>query len=332
MPHVSRTTVPRIAIIGAGMAGVSCGQALQAVGLASTLFEKSRGPGGRLATRRNDAGVAFDHGAQYLTARGAAFEAQLDALQRAGAVARWLPRESPASAAHRHAWIVGTPGMSALLKPMIASLDLRTGVAVEALQHAADGWHLQYAGAPLAERFDIVICTAPAPQTRVLLAVDPLLQRALDAVEMAPCWALMLTLRTPLPVDFDACRFGTGAVAWLARQASRPQRDSPDEAWVVHASPSWSEQHLEQTADAVAIALQSEVAAKLGVPLPAVNFAQAHRWRYALTTRALGQPFLAGADGSLLAGGDWCLGARVECAFQSGVAMATAVIDRFSAS
>ena len=331
MPQVNQATVPRIAIIGAGMAGVSCAQALQAGGLVPTLFEKSRGPGGRLATRRNDAGVAFDHGAQYLTAHGAAFDAQLDALHLAGTAARWLPRALSASAAHRHPWMVGTPGMSALLKPITASLDLRCGVAVEALQREADGWHLQYAGVPLAERFDSVICTAPAPQARVLLAADPLLQRALDAVDMAPCWALMLTLRTPLPVDWDACRFDAGAVAWLARQASRPQRNGRDEAWVVHASPGWSEQHREQTADAVAIALQSELAAALGAALPAVDFAQAHRWRYALTTRALGQPFLASADGSLLAGGDWCLGARVECAYQSGVAMAAAVIDRFSA-
>ncbi len=321
------SSAPRVAVIGAGMAGVSCAAQLQQCGIAVTLFEKSRGLGGRLATRRNEAGVAFDHGAQYITAHTPAFAQYLERLRGAGSAAVWQPRRAATRDA-AHPWQVGTPGMSALLKPLAATLDLRTQHTVDALRRDGDGWQLRCDGIELEQRYAAVVSTAPAPQTRALLAIEPLLQQALDEVRMAPCWALMLCLREPLPVDIDAQRHDRGAIAWLARQASRPGHAPAAQAWVVHASPEWSTEHRELSADAAAYALQRELVQALGMPLPAVSFAQAHRWRYALTTRALGQPFLASTDGSLLAGGDWCLGPRVECAWQSGVAIAGALAQR----
>ena len=57
-----------IAIIGTGLAGLSAAQALHAAGLPVELFDKSRGSGGRMASKRSDAG-SLDLGAQYFTAR-----------------------------------------------------------------------------------------------------------------------------------------------------------------------------------------------------------------------------------------------------------------------
>ena len=41
-----------VAVIGAGLAGAACARGLQAAGVQVTVFDKSRGVGGRLATRR----------------------------------------------------------------------------------------------------------------------------------------------------------------------------------------------------------------------------------------------------------------------------------------
>ena len=43
-------TQPSIAIVGAGIAGVACANALAAEGIAATVYERSGGVGGRLAT------------------------------------------------------------------------------------------------------------------------------------------------------------------------------------------------------------------------------------------------------------------------------------------
>jgi len=321
----SQHRTPRIAIIGAGMAGISCAQALRQAGQHSTLFEKSRGSGGRLATRRNEAGDHFDHGAQYLTSRTTDFSDWLGALQSQGSVATWEPQLADSASANHHPWMVGTPAMNALLKPLASALDIRTQTAINALQRDGRGWRLLTESGLLPDTFDFVISTVPCPQARALLAVDPALRAQLDAVTMAPCWALMITFGTPLAVDFDARRFDTGATAWLARQASRLGHMGNNHAWVLHASADWSADQLDLSPDEAAALLLRDLARVTGRSLPEVTFALAHRWRYALTTQPLGLPFLANADDTLFVAGDWCLGARVECAYQSGVAVAQAV-------
>jgi renalase len=42
----------RVAVIGAGIAGAACAGALQGCGVDVTMFDKSRGVGGRMSTRR----------------------------------------------------------------------------------------------------------------------------------------------------------------------------------------------------------------------------------------------------------------------------------------
>jgi renalase len=326
MQHDRKTYSPRIAIIGAGMAGISCAHALQQQDLAVTLFDKSRGIGGRLATRRTDGGDSFDHGAQYITTRSADFSAFIDRLRHDGAAAEWQPRLG--TDAEHHPWFVGTPGMSALLKPLAEKLDIRLSTTVSTLEKSGNAWQLHRADGALSEPYDVVISTAPPVQTRALFADDPLMQTSLDAVSMAPCWTLMIAFTAPLDVDFDARRFDTGAISWLARQASRPEHGGNLNAWVVHAGAEWSAEHLELTPEQAAGAMQQELARTVGQASPDTIFVQAHRWRYAMTTQALGQPFLANTDRSLFAGGDWCLGASVECAYQSGVAIAEAVSKR----
>ena len=66
----------------------------------------------------------------------------------------------------------------------------------------------------------------------------------------------------------------------------------------------------------------------LGIAIPKIDYVSAHRWRYALTTVPLGEPYLSADDGTLFIGGDWCLGGRVEYAFESGHAIAEALIRR----
>ena len=68
-----------VAVIGAGIAGLACAATLARAGIGVTLFEKSRRPGGRVATRRVE-GLSFNHGAQFATAHGPDFAALLAGL------------------------------------------------------------------------------------------------------------------------------------------------------------------------------------------------------------------------------------------------------------
>ena len=306
----------RIAIIGAGMAGLACAQALRVAGHAPVLFDKGRGPGGRMATRRiaTAAGEAmFDHGAQYFTVRDAGFQAQVAAWAADGVVARW-------AAAGAEAW-VGTPGMNAPVKQLAQACDVQWSARVDALRPADGAWRLQGEGLD-AGAFDAVLLAVPSENAAPLLqSWAPDMAARAVATPALPCWTVMAAFTARVDFAADIIR-DQGAVGWAARNSAKPGRTGP-EAWVIQAGPEWSAAHLEETPDAVVPQLLGAFAHCVGGTLPEVLASVAHRWRYA-RSGAAGDGMLW--DGGLRLGvcGDWLLGPRVELAWVSGTRLAGA--------
>lgn len=323
----TKSHAPRTAVIGAGVAGIACANALQGNGLRITVLEKSRGLGGRLATRRVDEGVTFDHGAQYFTARSPEFRRMAEQSIAQGCVDYWRPEHCETQPSAGRDWLIGVPTMNALIKPLAEGVDIRLNREVAAVVRDGRGWRVHYSNDCDSTFFDRVVCTAPAPQAAVLFRDEPGIARSLAKVSVAPCWALMISFAAPFDPGFEARKFTCGDVAWVARNSSKPGRSTENDCWVLHASPTWSQRHLEQDRERIAPMMIDLLADLANVPLPECVHISAHRWRYALTTNALGAPFLCSSDRSLFLGGDWCLGARIESAYESGRAMAKALVE-----
>ena len=310
----------RIAIVGAGMAGMSCGQRLSRLGHEVRLFDKGRGPGGRMATRRMEDGgttLHFDHGAQYFTARDPRFVEQVAHWEASGVAARW-------AAAGDDAW-VGTPAMNAPLKAMAGELGVQFGTRIEQLVRDGEGWQIDGEGAPDA-RFDAVLVAVPAEQAGPLLQPHaPAMATLADQTASDPCWTLMAGFEAPLALVQDTLR-QRGPIGWAARNNAKPGRAS-EECWVVQASPEWSRAHLEEDAETVAAALLAELAEANGSPLPRQLGATAHRWRFARSGTA-GEEALWDAEQRIGVCGDWLIGPRVEAAYISGLLLAEAVGGR----
>ncbi|MDJ0640414.1 MAG: FAD-dependent oxidoreductase [Paracoccaceae bacterium] len=308
---------PRIAIIGAGLAGLTCARELAAQGIDPVIFDKGRGLGGRLSTRRAEGGFQFDHGARYLTARGEDFASLLLAAETAGAVARWHVEEGEAV-------FVGIPGMTGLAKFMADGLNIRKAVRITHVREAEGGWRLEWKEG--AEVFDRVVITAPSPQTIALLAEDHPIRRSIESVGMDPCLALMVGMspdeRVPPTIQLQP----SDDLSWVVLDSTKPGRpDVP--CLVAHASPDWSRRHLELEMTEIAQRMLPLVSQALGTRLTEdLPYLSAHRWRYALVSKPLGQPFLVDKTQTLFAGGDWCLGARAEDAWTSGKAVASTVL------
>ncbi|MCD1590939.1 NAD(P)-binding protein [Qipengyuania citrea] len=306
----------RIAIVGAGMAGLSCGQRLSRLGHEVRLFDKGRGPGGRMATRRMEDGgttLHFDHGAQYFTARDPRFVEQVAHWEASGVAARW-------AAAGDDAW-VGTPAMNAPLKAMAGELGVQFGTRIEQLVRDGEGWQIDGEGAPDA-RFDAVLVAVPAEQAGPLLQPHaPAMATLADQTASDPCWTLMAGFEAPLALVQDTLR-QRGPIGWAARNNAKPGRAS-EECWVVQASPEWSRAHLEDNAETVAAALLAELAEANGSPLPRQLGATAHRWRFARSGTA-GEEALWDAEQRIGVCGDWLIGPRVEAAYMSGLLLAEA--------
>lgn len=312
----------RIAVIGAGMAGLSCADGLVHTGHEVTVLDKGRGPGGRMSTRRvaTPAGeIALDHGAQYFTARSPGFRQQVDAWAAQGVVASW-PLPDPA------AWI-GTPGMNAVIKAMAAGRDVRWRVQVDRIERDGDGWRL-HAGGDVLDGFDAVVLAIPAEQAVPFLSLhDFTMAREAMLARSQPCWTALFAFDRVLPGSADMIR-DTGNIGWAVRNSCRPGRagDAEVEGWVVQARPEWSQAHLEDDADSVAQALLAELSDALGAPVPQPTVSMGHRWRYAMSA-GLGHGALWNERIGLGVCGDWLLGPRVECAWLSGQQLARAMVE-----
>jgi hypothetical protein len=310
----------RVAVVGAGISGLACARELAAAGVAVTVFEKSRGSGGRLATRRADP-YAFDHGAQYFTVRDERFAEEVARWQGAHAVAAFPGpvvsiRSGRAQPTNPHRRFVGVPGMSAIGRLLAAGLDLRHATAVTALAFSGTGWDVLGEHGRVLGTFDRVVVAVPAPQAAALLAPSPSLAALARSCEMSPCWAVMAAFDHRLPFEWDGAFVEDAPLAWVMRDGAKPGRPGA-ECWVLHAGPAWTREHLEQDKSFIPAPLLDVFAQVTGVIARPVHV-EAHRWRYALPEEPLTLPYLLDDGAGLAACGDWCGGPRVEGAWLSG--------------
>lgn len=323
----------KIAIVGGGIAGLACARVLAERGHAVTVFDKGRKAGGRLSTRRFE-GLAFDHGAQYFTARDPDFVAQLDQLVAAGHVQPW--RGTITVLGEGALWcetiaardrFVGVPGMSGVARGLAEDLHVvaQTRVAAVAFRRRkGEGpWRLRSVDGDDLGGFDRVVIAVPSGQAVDLLASAPGLAEAAASCRMSKCLVAMMGVARPLPLEWDGAFVQGRAVSWIGRNSSKPDRPRPPgpECWVVHGSPGWSEANFDAPPEEFAETLKREFTELSGLETLRVTHLVGHRWGYAEVPAPLPERFLYDAALGIGACGDWCGGARVEGAWCSGHAL-----------
>lgn len=321
-----------IAIIGTGIAGLSAAHALRDAGQEVQLFDKGHGSGGRMASKRTEAG-ALDLGAQYFTARDRRF---LDAIQKwrvQGWVAEWDPAlyqyrdgELSPSPDEQPRW-VGTPRMSAITRALLQDQTVTFSCRITEVYRGEQHWHLQDSEGQTYGPYSRVLIATPAPQAAALLASAPKLAAAAASIPMEPTWAVALGFAEPLQTPVQGCFVHEGPLSWLACNRSKPGRDGQLDTWVLHASSSWSKQNIDLPKESVIEHLLGAFAELIGCAVHAPDFSLAHRWLYARPMEAHQFGALADADLGIYACGDWCLSGRVEGAWLSGLEAARRLLE-----
>jgi len=311
---------------------LSCSKNLHKDIFELSVYDKSRGPAGRMSTRRGE-GWQCDHGAQYFTARDPGFRAEVARWQAAGVADVWPARLAVFNEADgqrsetRLERFVGVPRMTAPARFLADTLPLTAQTTITRLERTPTGWQMTSAEhGQLPGHFDAVLLAVPAPQAVPLLeTVAPDLAAIAAGAVMRGSWALMLRYDAPVALSFDAAFVNCGPLRWIARDNSKPGRGA-QETWLLHASAEWSEAHLEETPETVAAALL-QAFGQLGGPAPQAW--SAHRWRYADTEPALDKGCVWDADKRIGLCGDWLNGGKVEGAWLSGRALAQQVAQSF---
>lgn len=322
---MSSSQSKEILVVGAGISGLLAARRLAHRGATVRIFEKSRGVGGRLATRRGAAGV-FDHGAQFFTARDPQFQALVREWEKAGVVKPWGDGFTLSSGGLKRdgeTRFCGTRGMTSLAKHLAEGLDLRLNTRVTGLASCPGGWQLTVEGGATF-RGDAVLLTAPVPQSLTLLIqggvkLDAAVQDRLDRIRYAPCLALLIQLAGPSRIlPPGGVWFPGEPVAWMADNRLKGISEGEASAVTLHAGPEFSRLHWETPEEEVTAQLLEVAEPWLGgAPVQT----QLHRWRYSLPVvtdtercRIIQEP------AALAIAGDAFGGPRVEGAALSGLA------------
>ncbi|MFN7628829.1 MAG: NAD(P)-binding protein [Pirellula sp.] len=306
----------KIAIVGAGVAGAFCARTLADQGLDVELFDKSRGPSGRCATKRlsiegsgilQGSSLGLDHGPPYLTLRDSKWGPWIQSWQDDGLIAPWhgtfveIDSQGIRPAPREGVRWVGIPGLNRIGRKLVEGLTVNYESTIAKATEENGRWLLELdpkatvksdtlarslatSSSSRSNRFgpfDIVLWSTPPQQLLPLVPASCNWYGDLSSHEMSPCWALMLVLERRWELPFDGARVFESEISWMGRESSKPKRSSDLDCWVIHASPEWSRSNLELDPDGACQRLLASLQRSQTIEMPPVIHSVAHRWRYA---------------------------------------------------
>lgn len=297
----------RVAIIGGGMAGLSCAAALDAGRFSVTVFDSGRAPGGRVTTKK--VGLArFDLGAPFFTATNPEFRAAVESWR--AFVAPYSPRWSDDSLPRDEPLFVGTPGMSAIARELGSRTELCWSKTIERI----DGKCVLSDGEVVGE-FDAIVLAIPVSAARALMTASSLPIASLAHVETRRLWSVALAWTDPARANWQAGAWRGRLLELAVKESSKPSR-APGDHWVAYLGADASAEL------AVAAEVVEAARAELGGLIGARGEVQARaqRWDDGAVKKPFGAPICS--VGELSFCGDWLTGNSVQDAWLSGAAVA----------
>ncbi len=319
-----------IAVVGAGVSGLTAARILSDHGHDVTVYEKERGPGGRLGVPGAEP-HPMDMGAQYMTARDHRIIPYVRSWTDQSILSRWKGRIVSVESGrirtkrnHPDRW-VGIPQMGGIATHLASDLRVICRVAAIALDREDHQWRLSLSGARTPDLFDAVIIAAPPSAVLDLLQGNHPVAAAVTPVTMNPCWSAAAVFGTPIDAPFDGAFINDSPVRWAARDSSKRIGSSP-ETWVLHADADWSKANAHTPPEDVAHKMLKAFFRSVGLDPKSPSRATGYLWQDAAPVNPLAAGCVWDPGDRIGACGDWCHGSRVEGAMLSGMAIAGRVM------
>ncbi|MDO9095230.1 MAG: FAD-dependent oxidoreductase [Rubrivivax sp.] len=338
---------PRVAVVGGGIAGLTCARELSLRGCDPVVFEASERLGGRCSSRSTRVGL-FDDGAQSISG---ATRLAVHAVQRPGELATlhpWTvaatPAEEDRNATH---WkkdeqeadvtrtltlmgAVGVPSMVALASSLARPLDVRLGTPIVQARRQGARWTLSSSVGEIEEDFQALVLALPAPLAVPLARESKELADALRAVRYRSRWVLLLGCERPVPLP-GYREFQGSPIERVAAMHSKPGRPATGpQRWFVEADERWSLQHEDEDAETVADLLLDNFREHAGRSVMP-NYLRAQQWRHAFVETPANTPrrteCLWDDHARLGVCGDSVVASQVDRVHHSGVDMARVVAE-----
>lgn len=336
-----------VAIIGGGIAGLTCARELLLRGCDPVVFEAETRLGGRCSSRSTPVGL-FDDGAQSIDG---VLRLAAHTVQRPGELAALHPwtvaatpaeeeQETPkgkkdedeadATRTLKLIGAVGVPSMVALATALARPLDVRVNTAIVQARRRGGCWALSSCAGEIEEPFEALVLALPAPLAIPLAAECPQVAQALRAVRFRSRWVLLLG--SERAVSLPGYReFQGSPIERVAAMHSKPGRlATGPQRWFVEADQKWSLQHEHEDAETVADLLLDIFRAHAGRSVMP-SYLRAQQWQHAFVQTPAITPRRSEClwDGTARLGvcGDSVVASRVDRVHRSGIDMARTVAE-----
>ncbi len=338
---------PRVAVVGGGMAGLTCARELRLHGCDPVVFEADARLGGRCSSRSTRVGL-FDDGAQCISGPTRLAAHAMQAPGELAALHPWTLAATPAQEERSSkAWkadedeadvertlvlmgAVGVPSMVALADALARPLQVRLNTRIVQAQRKGGKWALSSAMGEIDGDFQALVLAIPAPLALPLVRESSELSAALRAVRYRSRWVLLLGTERPVPLP-GYREFQGSPIERVAAMHSKPGRLTiGPQRWFIEADERWSLQHEDVDAETVADLLLENFRAHAVRPVTP-NYLCAQQWRHAFVEAPAVTPRRTEClwDNRVQLGvcGDSVVASQVDRVHRSGIDMARAVAE-----
>lgn len=328
-----------IAIIGAGISGLILANELKEIGKI-TIFEKARGVGGRMASRSFE-NFTFDFGAQFFTAKTPEFKSFVNDLIDKKIVEKWqanfveiddniITYKRMWNSANEH--FIASPKMNSMAKYLAKQLENSVEIILQKkiskIKKIKKLISLFDDEENLCGKFDLLILTIPSDQAIELLPNNFSYFEQLATKKMSPCFAVMLGLKSKPKLDWDCAYLKNSKLSWIAFESSKPSRSNVQSLTLLSRN-SWANENLERDLQEIKNELIAEFEYATNLKITDILHSDIHRWKYANIEKQKGEKFIYDEKNSIALASDYFIQGRIECAFQSAMALAFKLKNKF---
>ena len=322
---ISKIQNKKIAIIGAGISGLTVAKELSELNEV-TVFDKARGVGGRMATKRID-DYHFDHGAQFFTAKSQEFKDFCNRAKNDKIIEEWnidfveiignkISKKYQFNNYKPH--FVAKPQMNNLCKYIVQDLNILLGKQVKSINFDDKKWSLKTVEDEIFNNFDYLILAIPSHQVINLLPKNFKYLDIISSIRMSGCFTLMLGFKEKLSIEFGAALVKESNISWISVNSSKPERPKGF-SLIVNSSNKWADENIEEDLEIIKEKMITSLRQIIDFDISDLSCQNIHRWRYANATLRTGDKSLFDPNLNLGVCGDWLISGRVENAFLSGL-------------
>ncbi|MDZ7719543.1 MAG: FAD-dependent oxidoreductase [Balneolaceae bacterium] len=340
-----------IGIIGAGLSGLTAGRILARAGHEVTVFEKSRGYGGRMATRYagKENSSKMDHGLSYFGVKSNEFREFTAELLDQGLIQTWgdnfaaydgekflesAPNQSS------EALYTSTGGMNKIGKYLARWVDIRTETKVGGLTYFGTNrskkrsWMMNLTSSNTFEA-DAVIIALPAPQAYGIISstIDETntlkIVRQIDEVSYQPAFSLMAGYGSEEAPDWEGVICRNSPLEFISNESLK--RDTQETSFVLQTSGGFTKEYRDSDEDTISKKMLGEFAEIAGGWAASPEWQQLHFWRYSRAQKVINSPYLEleDEDAPLALTGDYLNGNTVDDSYRSGYMLANDWVKKF---